>query len=387
LQVGDNGGSFEDLEVNLKEGKKITLSDVEKNNAIATINKEENYLKVMYKYNLILQTGIRICINGDATPILKILVENKDKTIDACREQVMRAINNQVLSLTTTQVNDISQDIKDRVNAEVIQLTADKVFSILGNLNTDNPDQVEGPFILSQELGNSIPREYPIEASADISHWIRDSGYSPTDFVKTSDDAIKNPDRKTSPTPTDPTSPPEPPVGEEKITLNVGAAFKPGDYGVSNIQLAWGDAEQMMKWPNFAGVSLTSASKEDLKLKITYISGQTFGNYLPFSGKDRLIQPEDIGLIAVTLDGSEPEKRNAKEARGSVQYVPSGGGLKSTRNFYFPDKGKWRDSWYVASLAKNLAGTLNLEWTETTKKNKYEKHQLRTLTRECLTLE
>jgi len=160
--------------------------------------------------------------------------------------------------------------------------------------------------------------------------------------------------------------------------LKVQLGFEPKDAPVLFIQVSLGQTTKTLRAPQFSAETFADAdASQSLVAKTAFTTGgKPYETTLPppaLEADGWVLTPANLGLTHITLDATALRSAGTNAVQISVRYLPTSSGDRDERivRFRFGD---WTDSWFVISRSAELAGQLEVEWTETTADGDKLKH-------------
>jgi hypothetical protein len=270
------------------------------------------------------------------------------------------------LQLSRVEINQISDQLRQKVEQEVKYFAAQQLFNLV---TSKNPVPHESP--LQVTARQTEMQRYFLERQTDISSWFTAGNGS--DYVQVSATPIDEPDNLNDNTNSVPAA--EEPEAIQKV---VRLAFAAEDLPISSIQVTCGGVTETLRRPSFQQVTLP-ATGDPLLVETKYTkAGKTFQAKISATDEEWLLTPEVLGIAKIIIDGTAPKIAQAKNVLVTVYYKPakSGDGFRESRTITFQQSdAEWIASWYVITRSASLNGVIEWFWVETLAKGAAIKHR------------
>lgn len=403
LAIADGQDNIQDLETKPSSGLSpystifnLRLTAEDKATVLCAFNGNKNYFTVRYDVSLGVGASSQSTIEGDVAPDIKILTQteledddsssspwrvpwrrnkNNDEqqkptiTLEQCLAQIETALEEKRLTLSRQDINDVSDQLRETVDGDAKKNAANQLLTMVSKVTGKNsvPDQA----ILKATAKQTETKQYSFERHSDVSSWFRDGNGS--DYVQVSPTPIEEPQQDPSMPPIEKPNPKDSEVTEKVVRLG----FEGNNAPISSIEVTCGEAKAILRRSKFQPVTLPFTG-ESLVVETKYTkAGKTFRLELPPDSEEWLLMPEHLGLGIVVVDGSRPKAEDARKAKITLRYHPSGDGTKNNNviNFKQSDD-EWIEIWYLITRSPELDGVIEWFWQETSARGAIVKHPL-----------
>lgn len=349
LQMGDGSGSFEDLKVEKSSGFppyntifNVQLNAKQKAGAVAALEGNKGYLRVVYRILLPVQYRATTSISGEV--MADLIALGKVASIEDASSRIESGISRGDLKMEISSDPGASDDLRRRTEL----LARKKAATLLQQMAESTavpPDPDQARLNASISLNETVSLK--MELSTDAGGWFHQG--SGTDHIQVVGFTITEQKKES--------------LKFEAKTVSLD--FDPADLPIAFVEVDLLGEKAKLVGPGFEPVLISSGVAVDLIVKTSYTDGgPQFESRLPPPPAGWALKPKDLGLIEVVVDGSGLKQAGSKDARVRVIYHPSGSGTEDDRTVYLRGD-VWKDSWYVVSRAPDLAGWLEFDWRET----------------------
>ncbi|HLJ27860.1 MAG TPA: hypothetical protein VKY85_14205 [Candidatus Angelobacter sp.] len=311
----------------------VSLDAVHFAQASSALSGREKVLKVLYEISGQSTVSCTVTISGDVRPDLQELDPGADS--DACRSQVDSAITGGRLQLTVSG-DQVSTGLRDKT----IDKAKDQAAEVLQRMLTGADADLDAAHLMASA---TLSETNPVKLSreADVGKWFSD-GRTVKLFVAAS---------------------PAPASGG-KVQRSFKLGFDPKDFPIAFVQVASGEAKQLLQPPAFSPVTLTLDSSKPVTVTTNYTDGGPAYQAQVDAGSATSLTPQQLGFCLVSVDGSARKQAGATQIKIRVRYLPQGNGTEDehTINWRYGD---WTDSWYFVSRDSGLGGVIEYSWQET----------------------
>lgn len=395
LEIGDGQGNFQVLKTSPSSGFlpyttifQETLTAGEKHQALSALSGEPDYLRVKYSAEVGVTAAVVIRLAGDVAADIAELVKTaaggeqqptsklgglfsrrnqqpqRSIALEDCLTQMEKAITEGRITLSITEVNVVSQELRQRVEHQVKQSAAHLLLQRVQQAQAGNilPDSST----LEAQFTDTETHSYSVERQTDVSSWFPDG--NGRDRIQSSPETIDEPLRpvlgETGPTAVGDTSGGTGSTAGEKV---VRLGFEPESTSLYSIRVTCAGQTQTLEEPSFHSVTLPAPPGEPLVVETGYSLGENFTAQLPptISG-EWVLASENVGLAKIVVDASARQTARAKSVRVKVTYKPSGDGDRETKTVDFDQRdAEWTKNVYFVTRSPNLSGVIEYSWQET----------------------
>lgn len=218
LAIGDGDDKFQELQTANSSGVSpfstifnLRLTSTEKAKAISAFNGQKNYLIVKYKFSLEVVSTIETIIEGDIAVDVAQILSNHDKkssilgnifgkpkphqqqksvSLEECLTQIELALSKQRLHLRHIEINQISDQLRVKVDREAKENAAQQLLHLVKNRDSTAPNQS----LLQVTARQTEKKRYYFEQTTDISSWFPTADGS--EYIRFSSVPIDEPTRE-----------------------------------------------------------------------------------------------------------------------------------------------------------------------------------------------
>lgn len=363
LEMGDGNGNYTLLQAGQSSGYPpfstvfhIQLTEEQKATVMAALNGRENVLVGRYVYSLPGEASITARISGDISNLLTGLEDRQEINPSLLLDE---AITDGTLVFSQHETAPVSDDLKVEVTRLVkakAAIALEEMISAYSSPGNGFSDHLTNETMLDVSASLTQSSSTLLESMTDISTWFMGKNTTEYIHVMPSTGAQETPQQ--TPTKTD----------SEGVDLTVSVSLISKETPINFIQLIRGSSQATIRSPDFSPVTLPAAeAQEPVQIKTNFTDGgQAYEiSQVPPQTMEWTLEPAQLGLALVTLDGSALAEEQVKSARVYVRYVPSGNGTEEERTLYLKND-EWISQWYVVTRNPDLGGELIYELKITT---------------------
>lgn len=376
LQLGDGTGHWTERQRAKSSGfpPYTTLFnlqlDAEQNAQVAAaLNGRTDFCQICYAVSLPGAVEAVGQVLGDATGAIAHLqsslqTEPSSDLHTLAHNSLQAALNRGELQLAVSMSQDAPPSLEETVKAKARSQTADLLLRFLQD-ETLIPDATT----LTVSVSHTQLVATDLELTTDIATWFGASS-GQEQLVLT---PANSTDSATTESPGNLPglgSLPSSQSQVEKTTIHLGFLATEAPLGL--VRVMRGQSQALLSPPDFETVELLpdpSSAQADRAIRVeTHYTagGKTYEHSLPAStAADVALEPEDLGLVKVSVEACALAAAGAQKARVVLRYHPTGQGVADETTLYFRHA-DWQATWFLISRSETLAGELEYEWQVTT---------------------
>ncbi|MCC6456069.1 MAG: hypothetical protein IT328_14035 [Caldilineaceae bacterium] len=344
LLIGDGSGQFSQTASNESSGfpPYITLfhlqADKRQQQAVAAaLNGRPDFMQVHYQTTLSAPLSVTVKIEGDVRTILSQLPPANVPGDFAALVQALieQGIARGELTLETETEGELPPDLVQRAVREAMAEAATLLQKVHRGQQT-LPDVAHATFTSTHTQN----QEQPFTLVTDVGDWFKAGGGA---------DHLHLPPGSSG------TTAETPPV---KTSVEVELGFVATEAPIVLIQVNIGEIRATLVPPAFSAVRLSPVQAGmPLTVNTSYSNGSSPYQVGLDAAPRVALQPGDLGIAQVTVNGTGLQEARAQSAHVQLRYQPDQAGTAAERALFF-QKETWRAVWFVVTKSADLAGIL-----------------------------